>query len=134
MTEVILAFQAGRPAMSVSVRNTAAGFAGMIAEALVAVPAAGPEVDYPLARLQGPQRERVPDPGEGLDRPVRQCVNDVGRIAEQRGQGLAGVEVELAVGVQRHLPVPLPHVSAQGLRIDRNRVRHAASPFVQIDA
>ena len=92
-------------------------------------PAAGSEVDQALAGLQRPHGERVADAGEGLDGPIRQRVDDLGRVAEQRGQRPAGVEVELPVGVQRHVAVLLPHVSAQRFRIDRDRFRHPPSPL-----
>ena len=57
-------------------------------------PGAGTDVDDPLAGLQVTQRERVGDPGERLDRPIRQPVDDVGVVAESGGERPTGVEVD----------------------------------------
>ena len=75
----------------------------------------------------------LPTPAKDSTARSGSAVDDLGRVAEQRGQRPAGVEVELPVGVQCHLPVLLPHVSAQRLRIDRDRVRHSALSLVQVD-
>ena len=64
------------------------------------------------------QRERVADPGEGLDRPVGQRVDDAGVVAEPGGEGPAGVEVEGWRRVGGDLPVLVAHLAS---RVDGGR-------------
>jgi hypothetical protein len=45
---------------------------------------AGAEVEYVLARLQRPERERVGDPGERFGRAVWDARKELGRVAEAR--------------------------------------------------
>ena len=71
----------------------------------------------------------MPTPAKDSTARSGQRIDDLGRVAEQRGQRPAGVEVELPVGVQCHVAVLLPHVGAQRFWIDRDRFRHPPSPL-----
>ena len=62
-------------------------------------------VNHPLTWRESPQRERVADPGEGLDGPVGQPVDDGRVIAEASGQRPPGVEVMRGVGGERDVAV-----------------------------
>ncbi len=81
-------------------------------------PGAGADVDDALAGLEAPQRERVADAGEGLDRPVGQRVDDGLVVAEAGGERAAGVEVVGAVRVDGDVAVLVAHLCAQGVDVD----------------
>src|SRR5207245_1478615 len=87
----------------------------------------GTDVDDTLAGLETAQRERVVDAGEGLDRSVRQRVDGRVLVAETGGERAPGVEVEGVVRVDRDLPVLVPYLVPERLRIDGQVVRHRYS-------
>ena len=76
-------------------------------------PGAGADVDDPLAGFEAAQRERVADPGERLDRPLRQPVDDGRVVAEALGEAAAGVEVVAAARIGGDLAVLLADLGPQ---------------------
>ena len=66
---------------------------------------AAAEVEHRLAGADGREVEEVADAGEGVDRGRRDAVELVGWVAEPLGQRAAGLEVELALGLECDLLV-----------------------------
>jgi hypothetical protein len=82
------------------------------------------DVDYPFARIETSQGERVADPGERLDGTVRQCIGDALVVAEAGGEGSAGVEVMGAIRVEGDVAVLVLYLRPQGVDIDEYFVGH----------
>ena len=93
-------------------------------------PGAGTDVDDPFAGFEAAQREGVADPGERLDRPLRQSVDDGRVVAEPLGEAAAGVEVVGAAGVDGDLAVLVAHLGAQRLAVDGRLDGHGVGGLV----
>jgi hypothetical protein len=97
-------------------------------------PGAAAKVEYRLTRFHRRHVEEIAHAGERVNRRGRDAVELVGGIAKPLGQGPARLEVEVALGLERHLLVHALHALLELGRVELLRGgRHAAVSLVEVE-